>query len=589
MDNRLTKSQQEQLDRLCGSVVEGNLSPEDSRQLAAMLAAFPEAIEYYTECLDTHTALCELYPGLSFESLARGEQTNGNSEKNRVHLPDRGGKWRPRKLLWLTTTIATAFVVGFAGYFTGRSEFRPAGNATSHSPSVMTSFPQADGLAMGERQGVHLSGESTLTGHGIVRQLIDVVWTDERFVQAAGSFLQPGTFAFDSGVAVLDFFSGATLVIEGPAQLDVISDWSVTVHHGKVEATVPPAAQGFVINAADTEIIDLGTRFALEVSLSKAQVAVLDGEILLRGDRFADDRLATGDQISLGPLPIDPEFIQAIPRLTDIDSQTETGSRRRFRRYLEKVDEWITDRRLITFFPAREEIPTRSIPNTARGESASAAQLIGPVEVVPGRFTGESVGLAFRHPGSRARVKIDGVFSAYTFACWTKINSLQHRFNALFLADGYENGEPHWQIRDDGCFMFSVMVDNSIEVTYPRAPGLPPIRDAGLHRVYFTEPIWEDSMSGRWIHLAAVYNPTEQLVTQYLNGQAVSREPIPNEYLVKELKIGAAEIGNWGQPFRQTPAFAVRNLDGVIDDVMLFDAALSPAEIRNLYEESRPQ
>ena len=98
---------------------------------------------------------------------------------------------------------------------------------------------------------------------------------------------------------MIDFFCGATLVVEGPAQLDVISDWAVSVKNGRVEATVPPAAQGFIVNAAGTDIIDLGTRFVLDMSEGKAQVAVIDGEVLLRGNQFDDDLLQAGEQTSL--------------------------------------------------------------------------------------------------------------------------------------------------------------------------------------------------------------------------------------------------------------------------------------------------
>lgn len=96
-------------------------------------------------------------------------------------------------------------------------------------------------------------------------------------------------------------------------------------------------------------------------------------------------------------------------------------------------------------------------------------------------------------------------------------------------------------------------------------------------------------MTGRWIHLAAVYNPARRLVTQYLDGEAVSREQITDDYFIADLRIGAGEIGNWGQPFRKTPDFAVRNLDGVIDEMLLFNAAVTDAEIRTMFQQGAPQ
>ena len=111
------------------------------------------------------------------------------------------------------------------------------------------------------------------------------------------------------------------------------------------------------------------------------------------------------------------------------------------------MKELAADPRLIALFPAERDFTGRRYPNSAETNYASAGQLLGPVETVPGRFEKESVGVLMSRPGSRIRTKINGTFSAYTFSCWAKINSLKHEYNALFLSDGYENGEPHWQIR----------------------------------------------------------------------------------------------------------------------------------------------
>ena len=90
-------------------------------------------------------------------------------------------------------------------------------------------------------------------------------------------------------------------------------------------------------------------------------------------------------------------------------------------------------------------------------------------------------------------------------------------------------------------------------------------------------------MTGQWVHLAAVYDPAARSVTQYVNGTVTCQENIENEFVIDTLQIGAAEIGNWGQPFRKTPDFAVRNLDGVIDEMIILNAALSSDEIHDIY------
>ena len=201
-------------------------------------------------------------------------------------------------------------------------------------------------------------------------------------------------------------------------------------------------------------------------------------------------------------------------------------------------------------------------------------------EPVDGRWPGFKSALEFHRPGSRVRVNIPGEFSAFTFACWVRIDSLDRQYNALFMGDGYETGEPHWQIRNDGSMMLSVMVDD----TKPN-PGAP--NDAGFHRVYYSPPMWDLSMSGQWLHLASVFDPTGRTVSHYVNGREISSQEIEDRFLIQTLRIGNAEIGNWGLPFRQDPWFAIRNLNGRMDELAIFRAALSPEEIADLFETSR--
>jgi hypothetical protein len=90
------------------------------------------------------------------------------------------------------------------------------------------------------------------------------------------------------------------------------------------------------------------------------------------------------------------------------------------------------------------------------------------------------------------------------------------------------------------------------------------------------------------MQLAAVYDPDAMRVRQYVDGQKVSDQSIEPDALVKDLHIGPSEIGNWGQPFRKSPSFAVRTMDGTIDELAIFSAALSDQEIAGLHQAGRP-
>ncbi|MBT6919982.1 MAG: hypothetical protein HN985_09680 [Planctomycetaceae bacterium] len=568
-----------ELDRLISLSTDQSLSHSDAQKLDSILENSAEAQQRYNELHKTHTALCEVFPSRMLRDFASPQAQDVFSPSRMVaHSSSRQpGRLVPR--IQLAAALSICLLIGLTGYMIGKNGGEPYVATPDLTHTDTTPIPKNTPTKKKTWGGV----ESTLTGHAVLRKTIDVSWPNDEQKITDGSLLPPGGFAFSGGVAVIDFFCGATLVVEGPAQLDVISDWAVSVKNGRIEATVPPAAQGFIVKAAGTDIIDLGTRFALDMSEGRAQVAVIDGEVLLRGKQFDDDLLQAGEQTSLDREAVDSEFLSRIPQLDAIEQQSRDDLKKQHASYRHFMKELAADPRLIALFPAEKKFTGRRYPNIAKTDFASAGQLLGLVETVPGRFEKESVGVLMSRPGSRIRTKINGTFSAYTFSCWAKINSLKHKYNALFLSDGYENGEPHWQIRHDGQLMFSVMVDDSQELFYSTGPNSPPIQDKGLHHVYFSDAVWMPSMTGQWVHLAAVYDPAARLVTQYVNGTVTCQEKIENEFVIDTLQIGAAEIGNWGQPFRKTPDFAVRNLDGVIDEMIILNAALSSDEIHDIY------
>ena len=70
-------------------------------------------------------------------------------------------------------------------------------------------------------------------------------------------------FELASGTAEIQFFSGATMTVEGPAEISLRSAWEAECREGAVRMKVPPAARGFKINTPGSEIIDMGTELGL--------------------------------------------------------------------------------------------------------------------------------------------------------------------------------------------------------------------------------------------------------------------------------------------------------------------------------------
>ncbi len=433
----------------------------------------------------------------------------------------------------------------------------------------------------GESTSAFQLEEPTARGYAVVQGLVDVV-TEGGTELRAGDILGADTISLANGSARIDFFSGAQVYIQAPARIEIKSAWEAVFHSGKLRAKVPPAARGFVIESNGRRIVDLGTEFGVDTSKDEVRVEVFSGKVELE-----DRELSTGEAVSLtrdGQTASVSSNIESFSNLFSIANGLDDSTRLSFQRWQTFSETLSRDPRLIAYFP----FATKPVSESDRVPSAlypGNDELDGAVvlaEWVDGRWGGLKGAMEFRRPGSRIRVNIPGQFEAYTFSCWARIDSLDRRYNALFLADSYQTGEPHWQIRNDGVLMIGVMIDDQAIRKDLKTEAGKPMR--GRSRNYYSPPFWDMTMSGQWLHLVSVYDPSRRRAAHYVNGSMISEHEIEEDYVIDRLKIGNAEIGNWGDPNRKDPGYAIRNLNGRIDELAIFNAALSDSEITEQYK-----
>jgi len=481
---------------------------------------------------------------------------------NVVPMPDSGSF---RRFLPIALAASIAFIFGLMFMsFTDRRE----------SNLVLAPSPTSE---------VVEEPEASAEGFAVVRNLFDARWVDERQALREGESLGAETIRLSGGVAEIQFYSGAAMVVEGPAEIVLKSAWEASCRDGVVRMRVPPAARGFRLNGPETEIVDLGTEFGLEVRGGKSRVEVIDGEISFKHRNGPERIVKKGDAWNLPSGAVEEPATEggvSFPDSGDFDVLARSRRRQDFERWLAHRDSLSRDPRVIAYYTFDRPAPTAVIASVAEPRNTELDGAVVLAETTSGRWPGMKQALEFRRPGSRVRVRIPGEFGAFTFAAWVRIDSLDRRYNALFMGDGYGTGKPQWQIRDDGKIMLSVMVDDS-------RPNPHHAQDAGFHRVYYSPSIWDQSMSGQWMHLASVFDPKRRQVVHHVNGQRVSLQEIEDDYLIKTLRIGNGEIGNWGEPFRETPWFAIRNLNGRIDELVILDAALTDEEVAQLHDSSR--
>lgn len=410
--------------------------------------------------------------------------------------------------------------------------------------------------------------EATSNGVAILSQTLDAEFTQNPY--RSGDTLAPGTLKLKKGLAQVEFFSGATALIEGSAEIEVISAWEARCVSGRVRVHVPPAAKGFLMHAPDMKLEDLGTEFALNVKDGISAVHVFEGEVIAHtGQTPASLKQGmTLGSTSAGFLPAG--------ELQELVKQRAT----------QRFDEWQKwsldtrkDPRLIAYYAFKhwpDDRWDRLVNNFTEPRRPNRAGGAVGARWTQGRWPGKEA-LEFKRPGDRVRLNLDGTYNALTLACWVKVDSVDKKYNSLLLTDGYDNGEPHWQIFEDGTLMFSIM--------YRPADAAKSVK---YNQMYFSKPVFTADSLGRWHHLAVTYDNQSGSVIQYFDGEEVSREVSPLHQSGRNITFGPCEIGNWGLP-TEGHQFPIRNLNGAIDEFAIYDGVLSPAEIQTIYQQGKPE
>lgn len=508
------------------------------------------------------------------DKLARARTSESSRDDNARRTTDLL-KRRLRSSHWLAAAAAVLVIIlgGRLVYIELLANPKEANSIAEGATNVDSEEPDVEAA----------SKEATSQGVAVITRLVDIEWDEQQTPFEVGDALLPGPLRIESGFVQVEFFSGATVVIEGPAELDLHSPTLASVRNGRLRAHVPPAARGFSLEVDDMTVVDLGTEFGLDVSDSGADLQVFDGEVALQRAEQEEEILTTGEAIIKNA---DGEYVKSETtpdRFLDInalESRDIGQGTQRFERWNGWSQQQRQDPRLIAYYAFDDNGGwKRELQSSLEPANSDLDGAIVGARRVNGRWPTKGA-LEFKRPGDRVRVQIPGEFSSLTFACWVKIDSLDRWYNSLFLTDNYNQGEPHWQILDTGQLFFSVRTrpDSEDPSQWTRPP----------HRTVLSPPFWQPSMSGKWLHLATTYDVESSRTSHYLNGELLHSEVIPDDQLVRTTRIGAASIGNWSLPTRPDAEFAIRNLNGSFDEFAIFSAALDADEIKEIYENGKP-
>jgi hypothetical protein len=432
-------------------------------------------------------------------------------------------------------------------------------------------FIAGGGWALWFKQSAPRNG-ATSSAVAILTRAVDARWGGQSAPLRVGSALGPGWLRLESGLAQVVFYSGARLVIEGPAELRLVSPHEAICPIGRLLAEVPEPARGFRLKTDHLNVVDLGTSFAIDTSHGQTEVHVFKGKVELQPGTRARQSLSESEAaVVQGSAP---------PRLMAANTATFTAMFEFQERSLAaeafRYEQWQfanaqlnQDPSLVVHLDFEHLSGTDwALHNAAqKNRSVREATLIGCARA-EGRWR-EKQALEFQSVSDRVRLAVPGDYEALTLSAWVCVKGLDRQLNSLFMCDGFEPGTIHWLIRDDGVLGLTLV-----------GPG------PGQFQILASPPVLALDELGLWLHLAVVLDGKSRQVVHYVNGAPVSRHTLR---FGPPFRIGFAELGNWKAQSGPDPTpFLIRNLSGSFDEFTLFSRALSDAELHDLYAKGKP-
>lgn len=239
----MNESKRDELLELAHGYLEKSLGSEDLDRLENWLLSDQEARRIFVDFTHDHAAM-------------HWEQIPDEGEN---HLDDLV-EFRPRRLPTLPQALAAAAVIALLALVLVRPPAAPKSFAT-----------------MAKTESAR--------------------WESGELPTAEGARLSEGTLHLVRGLATIQFDSGAEVILEAPAELTLVDAMNCVLANGTAVAEVSEGAEGFQIQTPTANVIDHGTRFAINVNRATGatQTQVFDGLVEVELPTTGESvQLATG-------------------------------------------------------------------------------------------------------------------------------------------------------------------------------------------------------------------------------------------------------------------------------------------------------
>lgn len=426
---------------------------------------------------------------------------------------------------------------------------------------------------------------------------VDAQWENALGVVQTGADLYSGPMRLAKGLAEITFDGGATVVVEGPADFSLKSAQQIFLERGRLVARINRRSQEtFVVCCPYASVVDYGTEFGVDVNRQGLQTYVFDGKVALRSSvnpiKFdesieltaGEGGTATRDQVLQKTAVDERQFV----RSEEFGIRLKAAEGSDYHRWL-LYSRQIRKRADLAVYFAFDEDRTQSA-GSVKAYTAGSALLSGQLQTykengqlpewVAGRFPGKSA-LRFRRSELNGiKVQPDPAFcigGPLTVAAWVYFPDASPLGGHMVICRDLQNVN----------YQFSYFDETYYEPQHDRFEfnryGYP---DDGAKKEGFNySSLRQDIQAGQWHHFAVTHDG--QTLCLYVNGRAVETK---SDVFDAEAVLAPLWIGPCMEDERLTLSDSAARgaFNGILDELVILNGALSEPEIRQMYEAGQP-
>jgi hypothetical protein len=558
-----------ELNQLILSAIDGNIATADFARLDRWIRDDSEAANHYVEFMILYAGLRQPGQVSTFFSETGAESESDSGLDMQV--------WN--ELASFEKTAETVETESQAKISSSSHETSPRVERKISRMAIYTSILSTAALLF-MAVFVYLNPRTSNSVVGVLAETIDAQWRDNAAPMGVGQDLRAGVLSLQRGLAHVRFDSGASVILEGPAQVELLSGNSMSLRQGKIVATVGRDAIGFVVNTPQGKILDLGTEFGIQVDpVGQSQVHVFQGEVILYPtNQDGRMKVSEGDAKSVdqsGKVVDIPLQTAAFVRQDEMSSKLLAQTGNSYYRWKAWVFDIHRDPSLVAhYFYAKDNTRPESLLNAVAAAKGPAGHFGGQGRTAPTWVTGrwpEKSAVRFERGKNQAIIigadptlSVNGPVTVSTWVYYP--NKTQMGGHLISCRQDYHVN-----------FQFS-MFDEHYKYEYQRNQ-FEFLRfnqkDSGCYSQEFIQK------PQTWYHFVMTYDMGT--VCFYVNGKLFESKPYISRSDAKETEIIIGAL-KWDNRY----VLPEGDFDGIIDDLMIFNRSLGGDEIQKIYEAGLP-